>query len=416
MPTHDKFFSYEKQAAAVLKHAVLERYLGAFASMLGNYRSTVGFLDGYAGSGVYQGKANGSEVAGSPKIALKIAQSLSSRGQELVCSFVEKDHANYESLASVVKDANLSGCRAVEGDLADHLDAAMARFHGIPLLVFLDPFGTSLDSATTIGTILGRPGGAPTELLLNFSVDSVRRIGARVYQANDANGRDASLLRLDQWLGGDWWRDIFAEAEAEGKKSRMSVAAELVAIEYAKRLSLATGMGHFGVPVQRRPGHLPIFQLMLFFQRSFAVPRFNESVNMATETWRKHLRERDLDAADRRDQSDPRLFGMSRVEELQEVFKGEDEMFQREAIDAIKASITGSLTERASLVVRQDFQAVYGEAIGKAREKHLRAAWKELAAEGIVAPPPKNTKLDSATINRAQGVVVPRHFVPSTTV
>jgi three-Cys-motif partner protein len=393
----DRFFSENRQAAAVLKHGVLERYLARFAGMVGstsqNHR--VGYLDGFAGSGVYENPVTGRVSPGSPQIALNIAAGMSNCSIE--CVFVEKNKAQFVSLERVVQDAGYTGARALKGDVRKHLDESLALFADMPLLVFLDPFGTALETQAVVDRILNRPGTNPTELLLNFSIDSVRRIGARFYEPEDSRGRENSLARLDSWLGGEWWRAHFAAAvDAD---DRASVAADAVFADYVTRVNQAARCGSFAVPIRRQAHHKPIFNLTLFFHRNYAVLPFNEAVSKATEGWRTHLHDLDLTDADLRDQDSPRLPGMTRVDELKAVFVDDEAAFKEETIQSIVEAVRAALVGRSSLSVRNDFQLVFGSAIGAGREMHLRAAWKRLADEGLTDRPP--SRFTSGTrINR----------------
>jgi three-Cys-motif partner protein len=399
MTRNGRFFSENKQAAAILKHGILERYLASFVGKLGSTSldNRVGYLDGYAGSGVYVNEITRRISSGSPKIALDLASGL--KGRQLECAFVELQATQFRSLRDLVATSGDPHATAHFGDVAQHAEAVLKRFEGIPLLVFLDPFGTALETGIVVDRILNRKGSAPTELLLNFSIDSVRRIGSLYYKPEGTKGREASLRRLTNWLGGDWWQEHFSEASKGEVSVRATHAAEAVFREYVTRINSASGSGSFAVPIRRQAHHKPIFNLTLFFQRTYAIAPFNEAVSKATETWRRHLQDLDMSEADYLDGLALPLPGMSRVEELTQVFEGVEVAFKRDTIELIKASIRAQLGSRAELKMRSDFQRIYGEAIGSGRELHLRAAWKELAILHEVNPCPTGS-LDSATIRR----------------
>jgi hypothetical protein len=235
---------------------------------------------------------------------------------------------------------------------------------------------------------------------LNFSVDSVRRIGGRLFEKATASGRDASLKRLDSWLGGDWWREIFLDASLDGVKDRINIASDRVYAEYVRRVNRAAGSKSFTVPIRRQPHHLPIFYLVLFYRRNYAVMPFNEAVSLATQDWRFHLQDLDLTEADWAEYENPTLAGLSLVEELKTVFHDDELAFTQDTIDTIAESIRDALEIRSSLSVRRDFIQILGSALGVGREMHLRSAWDALATEGLIHPRDKSVRLPAATIRK----------------
>lgn len=407
MNNNTNFFREGKGPAAVLKHGVLRRYLGTFA---GSVSSTspghrVGYLDGYAGEGEYVNPLTGTTSDGSPRIALSIAADLRRQDRELHTVFVEKKRDAFRALARVVESANDPHARALQGDISSHLADALASFDNMPALVFLDPFGSALDHATTVNAILRRSGQWPTELLLNFSLQALRRMGARLWEPEGRAGREATLARVDTWLGGDWWREHFCSTEIleMPKSERANEAAMRVARLHAKKIQDATGCSRFAVLIRRSPTEKPLFVLILFYPRQLAGPKFNEAVSMALQDWRAFLHDVELSRADLDDDHDPEPFiaNLSRVELAKLEFDADEKALNRDAIDAIKHSISSALLTKQSLSVRNDFAQVMGAGIGVGRTTHLRKAWSELANEGVVERCPKGP-LDAQRITRAQ--------------
>jgi three-Cys-motif partner protein len=392
------FFREVRQSAAILKHGVFRRYLGTFAGMVGAYSHLhqVGFIDGYAGSGVYCDDS-GAEHPGSPQIALDVARGL--RDRVLLPTFIERGAEQFRSLASVVERSGNPAAIAVRGDVTSQLGPALQRFEGLPLLVFLDPFGSSLETDAIVSQIMGRRGGGATEVLLNFSMEALRRMGARVFEPEGSSGREATLGRVDRWLGGAWWREVF-ESFAD-VDDRADVAAEAVFAAYLRRVNRAAQTGSFQTEVRRQAHHKPIFRLTLLFSSSHALMPYNEAVSMASQEWRTHLHKIDLARAEHLDARNvSRLPGMSRADELADAFEAAEAELKQQAIVRIQRAILSSLLEKPALSVRDDFAAVFGEAVGEGRELHLRAAWNALADDGFVLPH-SGGKLVGQTIVRA---------------
>jgi len=404
MNNNTNFFSDDKGAAAVLKHGILGRYAAKFMAKTSSTSpgKRVGFLDGYAGQGEYVNPINGHTEEGSPAIALGIAANLlNGVGREPHLVFVERDKTAFKSLSAVVAGSAYPHAVALEGDVADHVQTALDEFKDMPALVFLDPFGSALNHEVLVDQILKRSSTQPTEVLLNFSLQALRRIGGRLAEPDGASGREKALARVDTWLGGDWWRAYFTAPEvlALPADERISAAALNIAYAHSKRVHVATGCGYFSVPVRRKPSDKPLFLLTLYFPRQLAVFDYNETVSMAQQDWREFLHKVELGEAELLDERDPALY--SRVSELEELFKLDEAQINFDAISTIKDSIREALLTRVSVSVRKDFSLIMGAARGLGREKHLRAAWKELAAEGLVAECPKGVALDSAVIMRA---------------
>lgn len=403
MAANDSFFGEAKQAQSALKHSILKNYLATFAGATGT-RSPghrVGFIDGYAGPGEYVGDG-GVHREGSPKIALTIARNQLTSDRHLECIFVEKKPKHFESLDAVVREFSTPAI-ALKGDVKDHLQSALSQLKDLPVLVFLDPFGASLDRTFTIDAILNRGGEQPTELLLNFSVQTVRRAGSRIREPEGATGREATLETMDNWLGGDWWRPFFLDKTLHGDPNATDVAANRVATEYARRITEGTNCGVFGVEMRRSAGHKPLFILMLFHPRALAAFKYNEAVSLGQEQWRDTMWGLDILQAEKEDQEAPRQ-GMSRAAETRDAFKADKAQFKLDAIAMIKSNLRETLRVQPSVSVEKEFRKVFGKAAGLGRTLHLRAAWAELNAEGVTGPVAIG-RLDKATISRTNGAL-----------
>jgi three-Cys-motif partner protein len=383
----------------MLKHEILRGYLAKFATATGT-RSPghrVGYIDGYAGPGSYTNEVTGVVTEGSPAIAIQEMrhQLALAEPRHLECFFVEKKPEYFESLKSLVDHARAEGlpAEALKGKVEDHLHKALGQFDGLPVLVFLDPFGASLPLESSIPLILQRPGTQPTELLLNFSVETLRRSGARIHEPVGAQGREANLTTMDKWLGGDWWRAFFIDPATVETTESAYEPAEKITDEYARRVAARTGCGVFPVDVRREAGHKPIFRLMLFHPRSLAAYKYNDAVSLAQEKWRDAMWAQDIFAADRFDPLEASL--------MREVAKADKEQFKLDTVSTIREQIRATLDHQPYVSVRNEFTKVFGEAAGLGREMHLRAAWDELTAEGVTQARDKSLKhLDAAVISR----------------
>ncbi len=412
MVANDEFFQ-RKQAAAVLKHGVLSRYLTVFASMTGSASAggRVHFIDGYAGPGRYEpeyGQPVGSP--GSPLLASETATRLSSAKRDLRCTFIESNPVHAANLSAVLGAEWRGGGSydVKEGEVETHLEAAVSAAGKDPLLIFLDPFGTALAYDLLVQTLAGRPKGAPTEVLLNFNIDSVRRIGGRLSEdltlrTPKFNSRERTLRRVDGFLGGEWWRQMYLDNYTHGEDGSAGRAATLVADEFRRRLEAATGLKSIEVPVRRRPGHVPLFLLTLFYGHDAAAYQFADVASLANKDWRNYNRQLDLAEEIERFNTAPTLFAVDEMiaAEAEKDADAAEKRLHTAWIDLVAANIRELMRTRSSVPLAAVAE-VYGDAFGVAGEKHLRAAWDRVAEEGLVQPrDTSNKRMWSQTIVRA---------------
>lgn len=304
---NDKFFQ-RPQAAAVLKHGVLRRYSTVFATMAGSATTgRVAYFDAYAGPGRY-----GDGSPGSPLLIVRTAIRTARWGRQVRCLFVEKNARHAADLkAALAEEAPTElTYQVLRGDVAEHVDTALAFAAGDAMLTFLDPWGTPLPYGLLTTKLLARPRSAPTEVLLNLNLESIARIGGVISTAAPSAHDEATLGRLDTSFGGKWWREEFRRHHQPGLDGSAAAAAQHVAGVFMRRVLTDTGFGSFAVPVRRRAGHQPLFLLMLFTRNRIAPWKFNEVVSSANHDWRRACAEADLDEMVARAGYDERdLFG-----------------------------------------------------------------------------------------------------------
>ena len=353
-------FFESKKAAAVLKHAVLDAYIEPFAMKTGSTSAggRVAFIDGYAGEGRY---ADGSD--GSPALVLAKAKKIA-RQRQLECFFVEDDMRNYEQLASLV-DSEGDNCVVciLFGDVEQHLQGLITRTRGIPLLVFLDPFGLMLPMDRVL-EIFSRPGGLgspATEVLINFSAVALRRIAGHLASQTPSRG---TLAQMDAVCGGDWWRETWSSHMPD------STAAEAAVVQgYARRLKTAAKSGCWTADIRNKAGHKPVYYLVFLSRHPHGLVLFGDALSRGTEKWRRAA----VAPMDMRD-------GLFDPEVL---FQESEDALASQWVDAITENLRSLLAGGKAFKPVDKYSEVYGDTAGLAREKHLRAAWKRLHEEGV---------------------------------
>ncbi len=389
MTTTEDFFLTRKPPA-VYKHGVLRRYAHVYGGKAGLTTGRVTFLDGYAGEGKY----GDNQAPGSPLIFLEAAAALASTRQ-VTCIFVEESRQRYKKLLKVVQEHAHPDTKVIcrHGSIDDHLDEALVEAEGSALLAFLDPFGAAV-GFHRVRRILARPEYPPTEVLLHWSLGSVRREGgvSRKVVLDNTYTRTA-FPKLDGFLNGGWWRTRFDGIP----KDQVHAVSEGIAIDYAEMMTDHTGFTYFHAPVRDQPDHKPKYNLMLFTASEEGVWEFADACSYAWVEWNEAVarenREKtavkaakdqlkaakkgiqlDLFAAPPEEAPKPPGFDRAMYE-----LTHEDSW-----ISVISNNITSLLAIRPAVRLIDHTAEVYGPTIGMARTKHVRAAVKRLYREGAL--------------------------------
>lgn len=378
----EKFFE-GKKAAAILKHAILDEYIDPFAMKTGKWSKEhrVAFVDGYAGEGRY---GDGGE--GSPALLIRKAHALADK-RELECVFVEADEETHARLCDLVdEEGDGLTIDTYCGSIQEHLDEILAAKLGVPLFVFLDPFGLMIpfEDVAKIFKRAGGTGAAATELLINFSTIGLRRVAGHLYSAA-ANAK--TLGRMDEVCGGQWWRDAWLDhAPTKGCTVPQREAAEEAVIEgYAERLAQAGKAGWWTFEVRNRPHHRPAYHLVFVTRHRDGLEAFGEALSLGLEKWRRAIFAIESEGSLLDDEA---------------FFKADEKALAAQWETEIETNLRRLLHEHASFRIVEKYIEVYGTSIGKARTKHLRAAWKKLHADGVTKTDSKHDLLDKV-IERA---------------
>jgi three-Cys-motif partner protein len=365
-------FFEKPQPAAVLKHGILKRYVPVFASKTGSQSEggRVVYIDGYAGEGLYK---DGSP--GSPALAVDVARQIA-QTRELRCFFIEKKRKVFDVLKAYLDEkATDLDCVPLRGGVEDHLDELLAMHPNEPMFVFLDPFGVGIDFGQATRLLARGRGGYPkTEVLMNFSVQGIDRIGGMI--ASSAKNRDATLRTLNDSMGGNWWQKVYETTRGGDRLS-------LIATEYRHRLEAATGGKWSGwtVPVADKIGARPEYLLLHFTQHPDGHWEFHQSLSLATREWREAAH-----AAHPDERRQLEELGQFAFEDFDQPEFEEDEAAW---VEELAKNVAVILASGRPQVVQSDMKALFGKTMGLAREHHLRKALKPMYKAGQLANEPK---------------------------
>ncbi|MFB8443594.1 three-Cys-motif partner protein TcmP [Streptomyces niveus] len=377
----------DKALPSVFKHELLRRYLPQFGGMTGtqSHDKRVVYLDGYAGEGRYE---NGEPA--SAEIALRIASHHRSRhGLTLDCFFAETQAKSFERLAAVVQHYAARGvsAHAHRGEVDGVLDDVVERAVRAPLFLFLDPCGLALPQER-LAEVLARkrPQKKPaTELLMNFSMMAVWRLGGHV---RSPKGNEKTLQRFDDVCGGIWWREYFADASAsDAREGAAEDAIEAVAAEYARRLERHTGMLVQSVPVSHSPRKRPVYRLVFATRSQYGLWVFGDAVARARDAWWETLQSRE-------ENDDQALFSMASLT------RPDPQEVENRAVPVIADNLEKLLlrTRRPVKLVDHTLE-VFGDFYGQVTEPVARKAVRLLNEQG-------KTPSDGVGVKRTREITV----------
>jgi three-Cys-motif partner protein len=365
MATGAKDQFWERQALpSVLKHDLLRRYLPRFAGKTASRATGVVYLDGYAGRGRYDD--------GSPASAeriLRIAQSQAAQGVRYRLFLYEPDPGSYRVLKRVVAEYVAQGvdAQAEQAEVIGGLGQVIEAAQGKPLFLFLDPCGLGIPFSVLAKTLTGprAPAWPPTEVLLNFSLEAVRRIAGHV---TSPAPNEKTMARLDEALDGAWWRGLVRNGVSDEAVSEIVQG-------FTGRLGEVAGMDTFPIPVRRAPSRKPVYFLIFGTRKPLGLWHFADDTARATETWWEAVdaRARAKDAAIGRES----LFGdmpLRASPTLKDV--------EAEARSQIADNIAGLIRQHGGFRVGDYPAQVFGDYLGRVRETVVRAAIKDLHASG----------------------------------
>ena len=271
------------QPQSVYKHRILDqhviRYAAMTASRLTPKRAVI--VDGFAGRARHD---NGS--AASAETLMLHAQKLKNSTQ-IDLFLVEKSRKDYRLLDGVADEYRAHGINIEtrHGECGEYLDEAVALARGASLFLFLDPCGANLPFGTLESVLRRRTAWPRTEVLLNFSADLIRRAGGQYKKGQLDLGGVASA---DSMCGGEWWRDVALNEHLASGGTDWESAAEVVAVEYARRLS-GGRMSWVVAPVRRQPHHQPVYHLIFLTADVHGLWVFGNAASVAREKWLEAL-------------------------------------------------------------------------------------------------------------------------------
>ena len=348
----------------VFKHDLLCRYLPVFSGKTGSQAASVVYLDGYAGRGRYD-----DGTPASAELILQIAENQNASGIHYRIFFYEPDGKSYAILKTVVDEYVARGAQAEasQEEVSTGLSKVIEAARDLPLFLFLDPCGLGVPFSVLTSTLSG-PRAAqwpPTEVFLNFSLEAVRRIAGHL---TSSTPNEKTMVRLDEALGGTWWRDLVRQHGADQ-------APDEIVQGFVERLSQAANMGIFAIPVRRAPRQKPIYYLVFGTRNPLGLWHFADATARATEKWWSTL--------DARGEAKQEAIGQgSLFDEPISMRTWDLSTVEAEARPVIGENIASLCTAHGSVRMRDYPAEIFGDYLGRVRETVVRAAIKDLHKAG----------------------------------
>ena len=375
MPASDRFFE-QKNAQAVLKHGLLARYAYYFSGRAGHATGgRIAFIDGYAGEGRYKDGSPGSPLllASQAERALMIK-----RDTKLAC--VEPNRQRRERLRRALAESGVIPDVVLSRPFEDAVEPLLERYPDRAILLFVDPFGLGMSVEVLERVLRASTSRRPIDVLYHFSLLTIARMGRAAIEDGDGSQLAA---QLDTTLGGIGWRERFATVRP-GKDGAATKAALDVAEQFSSDVEQRVRVPSLGIPIRRRPGHLPIYQLTLFTRDPLkrALWDFADNAGRAHVDWLLHCEKADYDANAKAlaSQGVLSLFGDDPGPTLAEA----EAAAEAEADAYLHGHLLGLIRERGELRPVEDIALTYGRLLGRAGEKHLRAVLRRLDADGLI--------------------------------
>ncbi|QLF84183.1 methyltransferase [Gordonia phage Pytheas] len=353
----------------IVKHGILRRYLPLYLARTSSYDGRAFVIDGYAGRGRYD---DGSLGSAGMMLEWALTRKLDTRNPaDYQLRFFEKDPTSFAHLSSLVREFASKGVdvQAECADVLTRFGTVVGDAEGMPLFLFIDPTGVGLPYEDLVDA-LTRPRDTynwpPTELLMNFSYEAVRRIGGHV---TSPHGNAKTLKTLDNRLGGDWWQEHFARGVSDD-------AVTEVVKGFITRLGTETGQRHvLSLPVRRQPHHKPVYSLVFATRSPRGAWHFSDVAAKSVDEARTAAD----DAA-----------GALPLETLAETEAG--------AVADIEQNILDLVEKRGAIVVGDHPTEVLKGHLGEIRELVVRRAIKNLHKRGLTPSDGKGGKTENLVV------------------
>lgn len=205
----DEFFK-EKRQWSETKDKILGDYIDCYLKTVTGRHQPIIIIDGFAGPGKF-----GDDTDGSPLIICKAIDRRASRADVGIgCVFADNQAAHRQALKISIADYIQKGMASEPlMSFSEALAYALEIGRGSTLFFYLDPYGIKNMEFDTVRQIYDRSPNQSTEVLINFSYPTVRRMSGNWSYGDSSEEvsrrvKEAKVEALNGYMGGDYWLDI----------------------------------------------------------------------------------------------------------------------------------------------------------------------------------------------------------------
>ena len=271
------------------KDLILSHYLTPYLAKVAKLGRPVFLIDGFAGRGQFR---DGSP--GSPLLIAKVAEEAIQRGCTIQQLCIEPEPSLFAELEHYTRPFPFIECQKKRFlEVVPHIERCAPS---MTVFLYLDPYTVEGLEWSAVDSILRhiRSSSASIELLLNFNAHSfARRARAAMKIAQpqldestgDADSLDAadiestSIEKLDQIVGGDWWRDLVLQELAFPNE------VEAITSSFAERLR-ERFTEVYDNPIKAHWRHtVPKYSLLFGSRSSDATRLMNDAIVKSRRLW-----------------------------------------------------------------------------------------------------------------------------------
>jgi len=228
------------------KYDYLRRYIDIFETSMKNKWGERNFIDLFAGPGICITRGSEEEIPGSPLISVKCHHPFTGY------FFVDKNSVCINALRTRCKNLEFfDKIRFLEGDCNIVVNDIMGQISDRSLnLTFIDPTGLDIKFSTIKKLAENRR----IDLIINFPIGtSINRNWEKMIEKEGS--------KLDQFMGGEGWRDYYQKTATQGNGSRARAMLKF----YRKKLE-SIGYGNVRIGreklVRSSAKNLPLYYLI----------------------------------------------------------------------------------------------------------------------------------------------------------
>lgn len=215
----NNIWDISKREQTKIKLDILQKYLKAWATIIGSYFSEAYFIDCFAGRGKYHLGISKDKVFGSPLIGLNTSVEIRKIKQKIDKKFdlniiaIESNKSNLKSLKGFVKEINTNSetkIEILESEFNLAIPKIIEKISNKPSFFFIDPYGIKGMNRDILDLIVNRQGS--TEIFLNYMKMGVKRVQG---QYKNINNEDEiirikaikTISHMDNLFGDKSWID-----------------------------------------------------------------------------------------------------------------------------------------------------------------------------------------------------------------